>query len=160
MAGAQANELNNVADAVLASTASLPENLRLQVVRSMQNIQKYINHGLLTPAKEECLRVINIAPQYLDVHQVLCEIYVREGKIDQAIPKYAILVDTYIANGRIEDATATYRRILELDPNNITYRMRLINMLSAQGNTEDLLRERTLAARVLSPPWLYGPRND
>ncbi len=146
MAGTQANELNNVADAVLASTASLPENLRLQVVRSMQNIQKYINHGLLTPAKEECLRVINIAPQYLDVHQVLCEIYVREGKIDQAIPKYAILVDTYIANGRIEDAIATYRRILKLDPNNITYRMRLINMLSAQGNTEDLLRERTLAA--------------
>jgi tetratricopeptide (TPR) repeat protein len=146
IAGTQATGLNNVADAVLASTASLPENLRLQVVRSMQDIQKYINHGLLTPAKEECLRVINIAPQYLDVHQVLCEIYVREGKIDQAIPKYAILVDTYIANGRIEDAIATYRRILQLDPNNITYRMRLINMLSAQGNTEDLLRERTLAA--------------
>jgi tetratricopeptide (TPR) repeat protein len=146
IAGTQATGLNNAADAVLASTASLPENVRLQVIRSMQDIQKYINHGLLTPAKEECLRVINIAPQYLDVHQVLCEIYVREGSIDQAIPKYAVLVDTYIANGRIEDATATYRRILQLDPNNITYRMRLINLLSAQGNIEDLLRERTLAA--------------
>jgi len=146
MAGTKATGLNDVADAVLASTASLPENVRLQVVRSMQDIQKYINHGLLTPAKEECLRVINTAPQYLDVHQVLCEIYVREGSIDQAIPKYAVLVDTYIANGRIDDAIATYRRILQLDSNNITYRMRLINLLSAQGNTEDLLRERTLAA--------------
>lgn len=146
IAGAKAATLNDVADAVLMSTASLPENLRLQVVRSMQDIQKYINHGLLTPAKEECLRVINIAPQYLDVHQVLCEIYVREGNIDQAITKYAVLVDTYIANGRIDDGVATYRRILQLDPNNITYRMRLINLLSAQGNTEDLLRERTLAA--------------
>jgi tetratricopeptide (TPR) repeat protein len=146
IAGAKAATLNDVADAVLMSTASLPENLRLQVVRSMQDIQKYINHGLLTPAKEECLRVINIAPQYLDVHQILCEIYVREGNIDQAITKYAVLVDTYIANGRIDDGVATYRRILQLDPNNITYRMRLINLLSAQGNTEDLLRERTLAA--------------
>ena len=146
MAGTKATGLNDVADAVLVSTASLPENVRLQVVRSMQDIQKYINHGLLTPAKEECLRVINTAPQYLDVHQVLCEIYVREGSIDQAIPKYAVLVDTYIANGRIDDAIATYRRILQLDSNNITYRMRLINLLSAQGNTEDLLRERTLAA--------------
>lgn len=148
IAGAKATTLNDVADAVLMSTASLPENLRLQVVRSMQDIQKYINHGLLTPAKEECLRVINIAPQYLDVHQVLCEIYVREGNIDQAITKYAVLVDTYIANGRIDDGIATYRRILQLDPNNITYRMRLINLLSAQGNTEDLLRERTLAAET------------
>ena len=146
IAGTKVTGLNNVADAVLASTASLPENVRLQVAHSMQDIQKYINHGLLTPAKEECLRVINIAPQYLDLHQVLCEIYVREGNIDQAITKYAVLVDTYIANGRLEDAIATYRRILQLDPNNITYRMRLINLLSAQGNTEDLLRERTLAA--------------
>ena len=146
MAGSRADGLNHAADAVLTSTAMLPENVRLQVVRSMQDIQRYINHGLLNSATEECLRVIDIAPQYLDVHQILCEIYVREGKIEQAITKYAILVDTYIVNGRIDDAVATYRRILQLDSNNLTYRMRLINLLSTQGNKEDLLRERTLAA--------------
>ena len=138
--------LKQVAEAVLSSTASLPENIRLQVVQSMQDIQKYINHGLLTPATEECLRVIDMAPQYLDVHQILCEIYVRQGRVEQAITKYAILVDTYIVNGRHDDAIATYRRILQLEPNNLTYRMRLINLLSSQGNKEDLLRERTLAA--------------
>ncbi|GCF07185.1 tetratricopeptide repeat protein [Dictyobacter arantiisoli] len=146
MAGTQNGAMGQVADAVLASTAYLPDNIRMQVMRSMQDIQKYINHGLLTPATEECLRVIDIAPQYLDVHQVLCEIYVRQGKIEQAITKYGILVDTYIVNGRIDDAIATYRRILQLDPNNITYRTRLITLLSTQGNKEDLLRERTLAA--------------
>lgn len=146
MSGQQNQGLHDVAEAVLVSTAMLPENVRIQVVRSMQDIQKYINHGLLTPATEECLRVINIAPQYLDVHQVLCEIYVRQGKVEQAITKYGILVDTYIASGRIDDAIATYRRILQLEPNNITYRMRVIELLSAHGNREDLLRERTLAA--------------
>src|SRR5213080_5206998 len=95
MAGSSSKDeaLKQVAEAVLSSTASLPENLRLQVVQSMQDIQKYINHGLLTPATEECLRVIDMAPQYLDVQQVLCEIYVRQGKVEQAITKYAILVD-------------------------------------------------------------------
>ncbi|MBE3560738.1 MAG: tetratricopeptide repeat protein [Ktedonobacteraceae bacterium] len=140
------NQLNQVAEPLLTSTAHLPENIRPQVVRSMQDIQKYINHGLLTPAMEECLRVIDMAPQYLDVHQVLCEIYVRQGKIDQAITKYGILVDTYLANRRIDDAIATYRRILQLDPNNLTYRLGLIKLLSSQGNKEDLLRERTLVA--------------
>jgi tetratricopeptide (TPR) repeat protein len=144
--GSKDEALKQVAEAVLASTASLPENLRLQVVQSMQDIQKYINHGLLTPATEECLSVIDMAPQYLDVHQVLCEIYVRQGKVEQAITKYAILVDTYIVNGRMDDAIATYRRILQLEPNNLTYRMRLINLLSSHGHKEDLLRERTLAA--------------
>ena len=148
MAGSTSKDqiLKQVAEAVLASTVSLPENIRLQVVQAMQDIQKYINHGLLTPATDECLRVIDIAPQYLDVHQVLCEIYVRQGKVEQAITKYAILVDTYIVNGRHDDAIATYRRILQLEPNNLTYRMRLINLLATQGNKEDLLRERTLAA--------------
>src|SRR5437660_3233950 len=142
MAGASKDELllKQMADSVVASTAMLPENIRMQVVQSMQDIQRYINHGLLTPATEECLRVIEKAPQYLDIHQVLCEIYVRQGKVEQAITKYAILIDTYTANGRIDDAIATYRRILQLEPNNLTYRMRLINLFSLQCNKEEQLR--------------------
>lgn len=141
--------LKHVADAVVVSTKSLPENIRLQVIQAMQDIQKYINHGLLARATEECLRVIDMAPQYVDVHQVLCEIYVRQGNIEQAITKYAILIETYMANDRIDDATATYRRILQLEPNNLTYRTRLISLLAQQENKkEELLRERTLAAEA------------
>lgn len=148
IAGTSRDELllKQVADSVVASTAMLPENIRMQVIQSMQDIQRYINHGLLTPAVEECLRVIDMAPQYLDIHQVLCEIYVRQGKVEQAITKYAILIETYMANGRINDAVATYRRILQLEPNNLTYRVRLISLLASQGDKEELLRERTLAA--------------
>lgn len=138
--------LKNVADSLLVSTANLPEQVRMQVLQSMQDIQRYIDHGLLTPATEECLKIINIAPQYLDIHQVLCEIYVRQGKVEQAVTKYGILIDTYVVNGRIDDAIATYRRILQLEPNNLTYRVRLINLLAAHGYKEELLRERTLAA--------------
>ncbi len=136
----------NVSDTLLASTSNLPDNVRVQVVKSMQDIQRYIDHGLLTPATEECLKVIDIAPQYLDVHQVLCEIYVRQGKVEQAITKYGILIDTYVVNGRIDDAISTYRRVLQLEPNNLTYRVRLINLLSTRGLKEELLRERSLAA--------------
>ncbi|HEX7734008.1 MAG TPA: tetratricopeptide repeat protein [Ktedonobacteraceae bacterium] len=148
IAGSSRDEilLKQVADSVVASTAMLPENIRMQVVQSMQDIQRYINHGLLTPATEECLRVIDMAPQYLDIHQVLCEIYVRQGKVEQAITKYAILIETYMANGRVNDAVSTYRRILQLEPNNLTYRVRLIGLLASQGDKEELLRERTLAA--------------
>ena len=148
IAGTSKDELllKQVADSVVASTAMLPENIRMQVVQAMQDIQRYIDHGLLTPATEACLRVIDMAPQYLDIHQVLCEIYVRQGKVEQAITKYAILIETYMANGRINDAVATYRRILQLEPNNLTYRVRLISLLSSQGDKGELLRERTLAA--------------
>ena len=70
----------------------------------------------------------------------------RQGKVEQAITKYGILIDTYVVNGRIDDAISTYRRILQLEPNNLTYRVRLINLLATRGSKEELLRERSLAA--------------
>ena len=148
IAGNASNEgiLKDVSDMLLASTSNLPDNARVQVVKSMQDIQRYVDHGLLTPATEECLKVIDIAPQYLDIHQVLCEIYVRQGKVEQAITKYGILIDTYVVNGRVDDAISTYRRVLQLEPNNLTYRVRLINLLATRGSKEELLRERSLAA--------------
>jgi tetratricopeptide (TPR) repeat protein len=124
----------------------LPEPLRSQVMASVRDIEKYVAHGLLTAATEECLRVIEMAPQYLDVHRMLGEIYVKQGKTEQAITKYAILIDTYLVNGHVDDAIATYRRILELEPNNLTYRVRLINLLASHGRSEELLRERMTAA--------------
>src|SRR5207247_7417207 len=89
------NVLRQVSESVLASTASLPENVRLQVVNSIKDIQRYIDHGLYTPATEECLRVIDLAPQYLDIHLVLCEIYILQCIHDNALTHYAILIDIY-----------------------------------------------------------------
>jgi tetratricopeptide (TPR) repeat protein len=133
---------------VLANMPPLPEPLRSQVMTSVRDIEKYVSHGLLTAAIEECLRVIEMAPQYLDIHLLLGEIYVRQGKTEQAITKYAILIDTYLVNGRVDDAIGTYRRILQLDPDNLTYRVRLINLLASHGRSEELLRERTTAAET------------
>src|SRR5262245_28114415 len=125
---------------------ALPEPLRTQVAAAVRDIENYVAHGLLTAAIEECLRVMEIAPQYLDVDLMLSEIYVRQGKIEQAIAKYAILIDMYSVNGRGDDAIATYRRILQLEPNNLNYRVKLIELLSRQGRTDEVLAERMTAA--------------
>jgi tetratricopeptide (TPR) repeat protein len=126
--------------------SGLPEPQRSQVEAAVRDIENYVAHGLLTAAIEECLRVMEMAPQYLDVHLMLGEIYVRQGKIEQAIGKYAALIDIYVANDRIDDAISTYRRILQLEPNNLTYRVKLIELLKNQGRTEEALGERIYAA--------------
>ncbi len=133
---------------ILNGMPPLQEPIRSRVIAAVNDIEKYVAHGLLTAAIEECLRVIEMVPHYLDVHRMLGEIYVKQGKIEQAITKYAILIDTYLVNGRVDDAIAIYRRILELEPNNLTYRVRLLNLLAAHGRTEELLRERSTAAET------------
>ncbi|MGH2516355.1 MAG: tetratricopeptide repeat protein [Ktedonobacterales bacterium] len=125
---------------------SLPEPQRAQVAQAVRDIENYVAHGLLTPAIEECFRIIEVAPQFLDVHLMLGEIYVRQGKTDQAIAKYTVLVDSYMVNGRLDDAIATYRRILQLEPNNLTFRVKLIELLNRQGRTDEVLQERLSAA--------------
>jgi tetratricopeptide (TPR) repeat protein len=124
----------------------LADPQRSQVEDAVRDIENYVAHGLLTAAIEECLRVMEMAPQYLDVHLMLGEIYVRQGKIEQAIAKYAVLIDIYLANSRIDDAISTYRRILQLEPNNLTYRVKLLDLLKSHGRAEDVQNERMLAA--------------
>ncbi|HEX6123633.1 MAG TPA: tetratricopeptide repeat protein [Ktedonobacterales bacterium] len=139
------NHLNGV-QGMRTSLNALPEPQRAQVAQAVREIENYIAHGLLTAAVEECLRVIEIAPQYLDVHLLLGEIYVRQGQMEQAIAKYAVLVESYLVNGRVDEAIATYRRILQLEPNNLNYRLKLIDLLSRQGRTDEVLAERLAAA--------------
>jgi tetratricopeptide (TPR) repeat protein len=129
-----------------ASLMGLPEPIRSQVSQAVRSIENYVAHGLLTAAIEECMKVMELAPQYLDVHLLLGEIYVRQGKTEQAVAKYAVLVETYLANGRIDDAIATFRRILQLEPSNLAYRVKLIELLTRQGRTDEALVERIAAA--------------
>ena len=125
---------------------ALAEPQRTQVEDAVRDIENYVAHGLLTAAIEECLRVMEMAPQYLDIHLMLGEIYVRQGKIEQAIAKYAVLIDIYLANDRIDDAISTYQRILQLEPNNLTYRVKLIELLKNRGRVEEVQAERILVA--------------
>ncbi len=136
------NGLNGVRSAI----GALPEPQRTQVAQAVRDIENYVAHGLLTAAVEECMKVMDFAPQYLDIHLMLAEIYVRQGKLEQAIAKYAVLVDTYLLHGRTDDAISTYRRILQLDPNNLTYRAKLIELLTRQGRLDEVLQERMTAA--------------
>ncbi len=131
-----------------ASLEFLAPAQRAQVTHSIQEIQNFIGHGLLTAAVEECMRVMELAPQYLDIHVLLGEIYVRQGKIEQAVAKYVILAEQYLLSGRVDDAIATYRRILQLEPNNLPYRVKLIEQLSRQGRLEEALNERMAAAEA------------
>ena len=131
-----------------ASLEYLPPQQRAQVTQAVREIENFIGHGLLTAAIEQCMRVIEIAPQYLDIHVLLAEIYVRQGKIEQATPKYVILAEQYLMSGRVDAAIATYRRILQLEPNNLPFRVKLIEMLVQEGRSEEALTERMAAAEA------------
>jgi len=132
----------------LQTLEMMPEPLRGQVVQAMADIDNYVAHGLLMAATEECMRVIELAPNYLEVHRKLCEIYERQGKTEQAITKYAILIDIYRANGRPDEAIALYHDILRLEPQNFSYRSQLINLLAAMGRRDEEQRERVAQATM------------
>ena len=131
-----------------ASLEFLPPQQRALVAQAVREIENYIGHGLLTAAIEQCMRVMEIAPQYLDIHVLLAEIYVRQGKIEQAAPKYVILAEQYLMSGRIDSAIATYRRILQLEPNNLPFRIKLIELLIQEGRSDEALTERMAAAEA------------
>jgi len=124
----------------------MAEPLRGQVVQAMADIENYVAHGLLMAATEECMRVIEMVPNYPEVHMKLGEIYERQGKMAQAINKYAMLIDIYRANNRPDEAIDLYRHLLQLEPFNFSYRMQLIALLAALGRRDEEQRERVAVA--------------
>jgi tetratricopeptide (TPR) repeat protein len=124
----------------------MPDLLRKQVIQAMADIENYMAHGLLMAAAEECLRVVGLAPNYPNVHARLGEIYERQGKIGQAMSKYAMLIDLYRANDCPDEVIALYRHMLQIEPQNFSYRAQLIALLDALGQRDEAQRERTTVA--------------
>lgn len=112
-----------------------------QVLEGLQRSQRYLEQGYTMAAIEEGYHILDIAPSYLPIHTHLAEVFVQQGKIDQAVSKYAVIANTYQIRGDTKQAIRTYRRIQELDPLDVIMRPRLISLLTSRGQIDEALQE-------------------
>ncbi len=113
-----------------ANTEDMPLSQRKKVVQGVRRIARLIVDGELADACNECIDMITAAPHYLDLYAALAEIYVRQGNIEQATQQYIILAQRCLDDRQVDGAIDTYRRILQLNPTNLSYRTKLDDLLS------------------------------
>ena len=111
------------------------------ILRAMSMSQEYVKRGAFTAAVEVCYEAIEAAPTYIPLHLRLAEIFAQGDRIEDAVAKYEIVADLYIVREELRQAIGVYRRILRLQPMDVVFRSRLIDLLISTGEIDQALEQ-------------------
>jgi tetratricopeptide (TPR) repeat protein len=111
------------------------------ILSSVTLSQEYVKRGALTAATEVCYQAIESAPTYLPLHLRLAEIFVEDGRVEDAVSKYQAVAELYLVREEPRLATGVYKRMLRLTPLDVVARSRLIDLLISSGEIDQALEQ-------------------
>jgi tetratricopeptide (TPR) repeat protein len=119
-----------------------------QAIESVSLIYEMANRGQYRSAMEEAYRALLNAPTYLPMHALMGDLLVKQGEHVAAVAKLQIVARTYASRGDIQQAIHYSRKVVDLNPTDLTARSRLIEQLIAYGKIEAAIEEYIQLAEV------------
>jgi tetratricopeptide (TPR) repeat protein len=113
---------------------------------AMRQIGQYLRERKVFTALEECFWAIQHAPYYLPLHLRLGDILIAEGKLEEAVQKYASVAEAYKIRGNLERAIPIYQKALEIAPMHTGVRERLIQTLQEAGLYDQAIEQYVAVA--------------
>lgn len=107
--------------------------MSLNKSKVLRTAEKYVLQGKLPAAIDEYRKVVDADPADLTTINTLGDLYVRAGKIQDAISNFSRIADSYREGGFTLKAIAMLKKISKLDPTNVETAMKLANLYSQQG---------------------------
>lgn len=119
-----------------------------QVVEAMAMVRQYTAQGYYRSAMEEAFDALRYAPTYLPLHMQMGEILVKEGRIQDATDKFLITSEVYTLRGEVGQAVRLLTRVTQMAPMDLSVRSRLIDLLAAQGRTDEAMHQYSELANI------------
>jgi tetratricopeptide (TPR) repeat protein len=107
--------------------------MSLNKSKVLRTAEKYVLQGKISAAIDEYRKVVDADPTDLTTINTLGDLYVRAGRIQDAIVNFSRIADSYRESGFTLKAIAMLKKISKLDPTNIETAMKLANLYSQQG---------------------------
>jgi tetratricopeptide (TPR) repeat protein len=107
--------------------------MSLNKSKSLRTAEKYVLQGKIPAAIDEYRKVVDADPADLTTINTLGDLYVRAGKIQDAIINFSRIAESYRESGFTLKAIAMLKKISKLDPTNVETAMKLANLYSQQG---------------------------
>ncbi|HEX5732673.1 MAG TPA: tetratricopeptide repeat protein [Blastocatellia bacterium] len=107
--------------------------MSLNKSKSLRTAEKYALQGKIPAAIDEYRKVVDADPTDLTTINTLGDLYVRAGKIQDAIANFSRIAESYRESGFTLKAIAMLKKISKLDPTNVETAMKLANLYSQQG---------------------------
>jgi len=94
-------------------------------------------------------QILRLDARLVEVNLRLAELYRQLGLLQDAMQQYEIVSQYYGREGRTRESLAALRQIVELDPENVTIRIKLAELYSKEGLTQEAVEEFSRAADFL-----------
>lgn len=107
--------------------------MSLNKSKVLRTAEKYVLQGKIPAAIDEYRKVVDADPTDLTTINTLGDLYVRAGRIQDAIHNFSRIAESYRESGFTLKAIAMLKKISKLDPTNIDTAMKLANLYSQQG---------------------------
>jgi tetratricopeptide (TPR) repeat protein len=111
--------------------------------------QHYAHDGFFLKAIAIYKKINKLDPSKLEVYQALAELYHKQGLIPEARAQFQILADHYLKQNQLPDAIAVYKKMAAVDPNDIKVPVRLADLLTSAGQTEEALMQYGIVGSML-----------
>lgn len=94
--------------------------------------------------------ILKFSPTLIEINERLGDLYHKVGLDNDALNQYYIVANYYDNKGRQKDAMEVRQKIIAVDPSNTTGRIRLAELMQAEGKTDESIREYEKAAEILT----------
>lgn len=123
----------------MASSPALPSTYSVATDRelSLRRAEKLLRQGRLDGAIEEYVRLLEEQPGDWNLRNVLGDLYVRAGRIDQAAAEFSRIADHFAEEGFFSRAVALYRKVVKIKPGDEHARLQSAEVAARQGLLAD-----------------------
>jgi len=108
----------------------------------------YANQGFTVKAIAMYKKISKLKPSLESVLK-LAELYTQQGLFNDARAQYLQVAEEFLKSGALDDAVRIFQKILEMDPENTTMRVRLAEVYIRLGKKNDAWQIFSAAAETL-----------
>lgn len=113
------------------------EAQNIVVQRTIAEAEFAMGQAMWDVVIDSAMAVIEMEPQYLPIHMLMGDVYLAQGKQEEAITKYQTVMDSYMARSDPGSAAEVCRHLLNLEPDNPTLKNRFGLLLMEAGRVDD-----------------------
>jgi tetratricopeptide (TPR) repeat protein len=112
-------------------------NMQLNKTEALRQAQQFIDTGRVSSAIRLYQKIVDDDRSDLSLVSILGELYIKAGRIQEAVEHFLRIAETYLQNGSAISATHILKKIIRLDPAAARAHMHLGELSLNEGRIKD-----------------------
>lgn len=114
-----------------------------------KSVDYYITEGFLTKAIAILKKILRMDDGNVRALEQLADVYIQEGLHHEAKRQYLAIAEKYRKDGLTKRALESYRKIVDMDPDNVQSRLKLAELFVTEGLQQEAVEQMISLSKTL-----------